>query len=119
MPSTPPSNGSTSNTNKGSNATRTQAISGVSAAKPGPTTAGWKAFSDGLFTSMLDMPAIPVPEHLRASAHARGGDQAVAELEAKFSTMQKKHKNEMAAIPFAVSLAKTRAMAEEESSKKA
>ncbi|KAK3631220.1 hypothetical protein LTR56_016995 [Elasticomyces elasticus] len=94
MPSTPSSNGTAGNANKGSNATSAQPKSGEATSEPAPTTAEWKAFSDGLFTSMLDMPPIPVPEHLRTSAYARGGDQPVAELEAKFSTMQEKYVSE-------------------------
>ncbi|KAK5754067.1 hypothetical protein LTS12_015821 [Elasticomyces elasticus] len=90
MPSTSPRKGSAGNASKGSNAALTQPKPDETASKPAMTTAKWKAFSDQLFTSMLDMPPIPVPEHMRARAYARGGDQAVAEQAARFSAMQEK-----------------------------
>ncbi|KAK5736805.1 hypothetical protein LTR17_007130 [Elasticomyces elasticus] len=117
MTSTTLNKGLAGNASEGSNATLTQPKPDEAASKPALTTAEWKAFSDQLFTSMLDMPPIPVPEHMRARAYARGGDQAVAEQAAKFSAMQEKHKNQMAAIPIGVSVGKTRAMAERESTK--
>ncbi|KAK4889754.1 hypothetical protein LTR27_011466 [Elasticomyces elasticus] len=117
MTSTPPCDGPADKADKGSNSTLTQPTTGAAAAEPQATTAEWKAFSDQLFTGMLDMPPIPLPEHMRANAYARGGGQAVAEQEAEFSAIQEKHKNQMAAIPFAVSVAKTRAMAERNSTK--